>query len=218
MARKQPTNRKKPNGARRRGELLNQRRLRVYQAWCRGVPNYEIAAAERVNPGQITRDVAVMLTEVHGRRVDVAEEATNQLLAEIEWQLQELRAAWERSKKPKDRKRAKRTEGVGRDGKGERRDAETVTEGRDGNPKFQAEITKLQEFKAKLENLLKERHEHTGPNGGPIQHTVLTDEQRATALARLYAAVGRSHRSEPAPGETGQPGGEVPGGPEPDSI
>lgn len=92
------------------------------------------AAVEGVDPGQITHDVATMLTEVHGRRVDIAEEENNRLLAEIDWQLQELRAAWERSKKPKDRKRAKRSEGLGRDGKGERRDAETVTEGRDGTP------------------------------------------------------------------------------------
>lgn len=201
-----------------REDLLDQRRLRVYQAWCQGVPNYEIAAGEGVDPGQITRDVAAMLTEVHGRRVDIAEEETNRLLAEIDWQLQELRAAWERSKKPKDRKRAKRSEGLGRDGKGERRDAETVTEGRDGNPKFQSEITRLQEFRAKVQGLVKERHEHSGPNGGPIQHTVLTDEQRAAALARLYAAVGRSHRSEHPPGEAGQPGGTLPGGPERDPL
>lgn len=208
----------KPNGARRDVARVAQRRLRVYFAWSHGEAQHAIAEREKVHPGQITRDLNYILGELHARDLDKADENRRRMLGEIAWQKQELRAAWERSKKPKDRKRARRTEGVGQGGKGERRDAETVTEGRDGNPKFLAEIARLELLEARLLGLCKDQVEHTGPDGGPITHTVLTDAQRCAALQRLYVAVGRSHRSEPASGKTDRPDEAVPSGLEPETI
>lgn len=103
-----------------------------------------------MHPTQITRDLHHILGELYERDLDKAEENRLRMLGEIAWQKQELRAAWDRSKNPKDWTRARRTEGHGKGGEGERRDVETVTEERDGDPKFMAELIWLEQLEAKL--------------------------------------------------------------------
>lgn len=41
--------------------------------------------------------------------------------------------------------------------------------------------------KAKVSGILVERNEHSGPNGGPIEVSEITDEQRIKALAVFWA-------------------------------
>jgi len=149
------------------------RRLRVFDAWSKGALNHEQAVREGIHVTQIQRDLDAVFANLSPGTEEAKGEAVRRMLAQIEWQMAELRAAWERSKKPKDRKRARRTEGLGSDGHGERRDAEIVTEGRDGNPRFMEAIKSLRELEAKLRGLLKEQLELSGTDGAPIAVRVI---------------------------------------------
>jgi hypothetical protein len=51
--------------ARKRNFDLEERRQRVFQAWCNGKHQHEIAAAEKVHPGQISRDLDTVLNRLH---------------------------------------------------------------------------------------------------------------------------------------------------------
>lgn len=144
---------RKSNSTRRARATLTQRRIRIFLAWSQGESQRAIAARERIHPGQVGRDIDAVIGELRDRNLPDAERNRRRLLGEIAWQKQELRAAWERSKKLRARKVARRTE-IGARGKGVWRDAETVTEGRDGDPRFLAEIAKLEVLEGKLLGLI----------------------------------------------------------------
>lgn len=101
-----------------------------------------------------------------------------------------------------------------------------VVEAGAGEGKREVEVTefKLWDKLAALEKAARhlglfapDRHEHSGPGGGPIPHepvVTLTDDQRAAAIAAILARVGGPGRG-PDRGGPGDPGGLALGGPGP---
>lgn len=157
-----------------RGHQLEERRRRVYEAWAKGRPQYLIAQDEDVHPSQVVRDLNHVLAALREKNLGHQDLIRNEQLAQIAVAEKELWDAWERSKKPKERNKAKKTEGAGKtDAEGKpvpgsaptSSQAEKVTEGRDGNPKFMAELRALWELRAKLLGLLITRDDD--PSGGP---------------------------------------------------
>jgi hypothetical protein len=165
---------------RKRGFDLEQRRRRVFRAWSLGTSRQQIADDEKLGVQQISRDLAATVGHLHGAkpRGDVEADALA-MLGRIAHMESELLAAWERSKKPRQRSRAKVKRGKAEAAKGKRADPnesgavtgaeqEEVTEGRDGNPRFIDTLKALWQLKAHIQGILKQTLEHTGPGGGPI--------------------------------------------------
>ena len=159
------------NGDRSRSIDLQDRRRRVFEAWTKGRPQYQIAQDEQVHPGQIVRDLDAVLAELKARDLDDKERARLDALARISTAEKELWDAWERSKKPKERNKAKKTTPGSNLPDGQaiagqtKSEAEKVTEGRDGNPKFMGELRALWELRAKLLGLHRDPDE--GGGNGP---------------------------------------------------
>ena len=156
--------------SRAHGETLEARRLRVWNGRCLGKSVYDLADEEKVHWSQICRDVSAVARKL-GRKLkpkDV-EKVRLELLGKTFHAEAELLAAWERSKRPKERKKAKRIDAQAATGKSKgkpgKTEAEHVTEGRDGNPKFMAELRANWELQAKLLSLIVQKIAPTDPSG-----------------------------------------------------
>lgn len=142
------------------------RRMRVAQLYLQGIPQYQIAQQLKVSAPSITRDLAAIREEWLQSSILNYDARKAQELARVDFLEAEAHAAWERSKAPKKRDRAKKVELPGKavapvKGKAQtpapgsqRREAETITEGRDGNPKFLGEIRACVELRAKITGIL----------------------------------------------------------------
>src|SRR5262249_41367888 len=122
-----------------------------------------------------------------------------ELLGKIAHAEAELLAAWERSKKPRQRTRGKKVEGGGRARGQDRREAETVTEGRDGNPKVWTELRQLGELKARILGLMVQQHEHAGKKDGePIPVKAVDVFERIREHAEVFRQLEESNRQRAA--------------------
>lgn len=68
---------------------------------------------------------------------------------------------------------------------------------------------KALELLGKAHGIFKEKHEHTGPNGGPIKHDVtLDDDERLSRLTALLKRAGQTGDRPPAD-ESGEAGSDA---------
>lgn len=159
---------------RKTGHALKLRRHRVFQKWSVGIPQNQIAHEEDLSGAQISRDLDAVLAELHGRGLDDSDRHRLEMLGKLAHAETELLAAWERSKQPKERRTTKTVRPDAKSKAGARDEGGKVTEGRDGNPKFIAELRALWESKASILNLLSPtRHEHAGPGGSAIPISII---------------------------------------------
>lgn len=194
-----------------RGFELDERRHRVFVAWCKGQPVHELAQAEGVHHSQIVRDLDAKIAEL--KTADATEEqaARCAMIGRIATAEAEAWAAWERSKRPRERRTARHTKRAATKAeKGQKAAAaagietgEIRTEERDGDARFLATLARLWELRAKLCGLIISRHEHVGPGGGPIPHTLqptveVTDQERDGILKAALGHLGWGPLTEPA--------------------
>lgn len=149
----------------KRGESLEQRRLRVFRAWSTGTSQIELAEREKVHPGQICRDIAAVLHTLPGPDSNDAEKAKLTLLGKLLHVESELLAAWERSKKPRTRRKAKTVKPRGQSKATGLEEAEAVEEDRDGNGRFLELLQANWEKQAKLLGLIVHKIAPTDPTG-----------------------------------------------------
>ncbi len=205
------------------GPALEARRARVLKGWCEGKTQLQLAEQEKVVVGQISRDLAACWAKLAPQSEHDAKAALWELLAKVAYGEAELLAAWERSKQPREKKKGKKVEpgtGPGKKVAG-RKEAETITEGRDGNPRFWERLESLWQFKARLLGLLVTKVAPTDPSGEkPYELPISDDDKRsiaAAALARLGLSVAPAGGGQPAddggPAVAGAGAGDDPGGP-----
>lgn len=132
-----------------------QRRARLAELFLRGQKNQtRLAELLGVDQGTISRDLEAMNKEWQATYLGDVNANKAEIIGELEASKAELWAAWERSKKPKERQRAKTVKGSGRGGSGDRQEGEKSAEGRDGNPKFLQEIREIDNLIARLRGLI----------------------------------------------------------------
>jgi hypothetical protein len=141
------------NSNRTGGSDLEKRRLRVFAAWTKGTTPLALAAREGVSRAQISRDVAAVCATLAPPDWTDADKSRLELLGKLAYAESELLAAWERSKQPRERRRAKKVEG-GASGAPGRQEGEKITEGRDGNPRFWERLQSLWELRSRLCGLI----------------------------------------------------------------
>lgn len=173
---------------------MNERRQAVARLYLRGQTQHEIAAQVGVDQGTVSRDLAAIQKQWKSSAVAAIDELKAQQLAKVDALERTYWEAWERSCKPRETNIAKMV-----DGKGERKEATTHKEGRDGNPKFLEGVLKCIERRCQLLGIdAPKRLEHSGPGGGPIQCDYdlsgLTDDQLAQLEALALAAAPGSNR------------------------
>jgi hypothetical protein len=130
------------------------RRERVWDWFLQGIPAAEMARREKIDRSQICRDLADLQAE---RKRPDKEAAAALALARYERVMAEAWSEWERSKLDRERSRQKETksakptkkpkkgapaEGPADDG---RMEAESVVEGRLGDPQYLANVIKAQQ-------------------------------------------------------------------------
>ena len=205
-----PTVNKGGHPDRRTRELIGARRQRALAAWSQGKTICGIAREEGVDPGQISRDLDHVLAEAHVGRVTDNKAELFAMLGRLEWQKAELRAAWHRSKLPRERHKAKTKRGpntkdkVGKETPGDIRTSETevlterIREGvdpnsarREGNPKIISEITRIERLEAELLGLLKRDALSVG-----VQVESASDADCHAIVTRIIARYGAPAISE----------------------
>ena len=140
-------------GKRKRGFDLEQRRQRVFEAWCNGKTQRDIAAAENVHRSQICRDLDAVLAELHQHNLDDRDSLRLAFLGKLIWQEAELMAAWQRSKKQRQRRKAKR---INAGSPKQREESERIEEDRDGDPRWMERLHANWEMQAKVLMLSKD--------------------------------------------------------------
>jgi hypothetical protein len=172
-------------GKRKRGFDLEQRRQRVFEAWCNGKTQRDIAAAENVHRSQICRDLDAVLAELHQHNLDDRDSLRLAFLGKLIWQEAELMAAWQRSKKQRQRRRAKRIN-VG--SPKQREESERIEEDREGDPRYMDLLLKNWEMQGKVLMLSKDEDLPRPPAapGAKVDVFVRIEE----LAARLTAATG----------------------------
>lgn len=151
---------RKRNGDRRREHDLAERRKRVFEAWSNGEAQTAIAERENVHPGQIVRDLDHVLGELQKQDLDQAQGHLLDMLTWCAWAEGELRSAWERSKRTRERIKIRTKRGAPKSkskapGVVKGQETEKLTEERDGNPKIMSEMRAVRELKARLLGLLR---------------------------------------------------------------
>jgi hypothetical protein len=140
-------------GKRRRGFDLERRRQRVFEAWCNGKTQRDIAAAENVHRSQICRDLDAVLAELHQHNLDDRDSLRLAFLGKLIWQEAELMAAWQRSKKQRQRRKAKR---INAGSPKQREESERIEEDREGDPRYMDLLLKNWEMQGKVLMLSKD--------------------------------------------------------------
>ena len=152
------------------------RRSRIATMAARGERNRErlvvALAAEgiKVDERTVSRDLKAIEQEWRERYLGPIDDHKSQIIAELEAAKLELWAAWERSRKPRERFKGKTVSGQAK-GKGAdakpagREEKEKVTEGRDGNPRFLAEIREIDHLIAKIKGMIITKVAPVTPDG-----------------------------------------------------
>lgn len=194
---------------RARGEALEQRRRRVFVRWALGKNQMEQAAEEGVDQKQISRDLAAAFASMAGKiGPEHVEAALLEMLGKIAHAEAELLAAWERSKKPRERRTGKQIKPSG--GRAGREEGTKLIEGRDGSVRFMTELRALWELKAKILGLIVHKVAPTDPSGSN-EYVGLTAEERSAIREQLDSRLGRRSGVAPAAESTDASGPPVAG-------
>jgi hypothetical protein len=165
-------------GRKNNDPAVEARQLRIFKGWAAGTSTNDLAEAEGISQRQAQRDLVDALAKIRplGSWKNV-EKIKMELLDKTIHAETELLGAWERSKKPKERRKGKTTEPTappppapdgqsatpdaqparGRRSAGGKTESEKVVEGRDGNPRFIEALQRLWEFRAKVLGLLRDQ-------------------------------------------------------------
>ncbi|MDE2097147.1 MAG: hypothetical protein KGL39_07865 [Patescibacteria group bacterium] len=160
-------------------EVKFRRRLRVEQLLDEGVESSvriaEILCAEgiQISDREVRSDIKAVGKEWHASLVELRHARQMRLVREAEEDNKKLLAEWERSKLDKQRRRSRTKQRAGKDAQGKQAPAETqaekVTEGRLGDPRYLKVRAENREFIAETMGLKEpERKEITGADGGPV--------------------------------------------------
>jgi hypothetical protein len=153
--------------------LRDRRRQQVGDMYARGYVAFPIATLLNVNVKTVTRDIDLIRKEWLEQRTGSYDDKVNRELAGIEQQESQLWEAWYRSCQIEvisTKTRKKQLRDIERPKKGKKgKDAstepamvvieeneKTVTRQMIGDPRFQAEITRLRELRCKLQGLLED--------------------------------------------------------------
>ena len=144
---------------------LETRRKTVADLWLRCVTLADIARKLGVHRSQITRDLQKVRAEWKESRIASYDERVLDELARIDRLEETAWQGWDRSILDAGTRTVKI---VKREG-GERSESWEREEGQSGDPRYLAEVRHCIELRAKLLGLMVQRHEHSGPEGKPIQ-------------------------------------------------
>lgn len=168
------------------------RRHKAGRLYVQGKAQWEIGEALGVDQATISRDLKALQKEWLAYSAQGKAEHVAQELAKLDELERTAREAWERSCKPAEIMHAGTTKGrTAKDGTPlpDLVKSYKTVKGQAGDPRFLERIGWCIDERAKILGLVNQKHEHTGPNGGPIPHehddvTGLTDEE----LVRRYQA------------------------------
>lgn len=153
------------------------RRERVAAMYLQGLTQYEIAEREKINQGNVSRDLQAVRKAWQSSAIRDYDEDVNRELDRIDLLERTYWDAWQRSLSERTRSRTKR-----RTGAQPSDEASVEREQRDGNPAYLAGVLSCIEKRCKILGLdAPERHRHEH------EHT-LTVEQRRDRLAAYLAS------------------------------
>lgn len=178
------------------------RRERVWTAFCRGVPQKEIAAAEGVDPMQIVRDLDALHAEHAGDPDAAARRAKAASLARSRYGLLIRKALdeWERSREDRKQLRTKARHKANVAPGPDSTEATQVTEARLGDPQYLMVAIRAQQRLDAIEGTEAPKQlEHSGK----IELRNLTDEQLDKQITELEARTRRT--TDGAAAEGGAP-------------
>lgn len=159
---------------------IDKRRSEVAYLYCRGWPQHRLAAKFGVSRQAITRDLMVIRAEWRRVMLDSFDKLKSEQLAKIDAVEIEAYRGWRRSLKNAERTRKKAVS----DGDSKRSEAETLSEGQAGDPRFLQIIMSCIERRCKLIGAdAPQKREHSGPGGSsiPLEVSGALIGQRATA-------------------------------------
>ena len=185
---------------------IEYRRFQVSRLYFDAVPQWEIAERLKVGEATISDDLKALRKKwSDGPDKDHAAHQARELdrIDDLE---QLAREAWKRSCKDAETMHAGRTSGrAAKDGTPlpDLVKSYKTMKGQAGDPRFLERIAWCVSERCKILGLhAKDQVEHTGPNGGPIQHehATLTDAERLARLTALADVVRARRAGSPADG------------------
>lgn len=161
-----------------------------------------IATALQLDRSTVTKILGRLSARYAKSLADQVDAVKGAQIAALEHLADEAMQAWERSKLDAETTTTKTVslKGPGEDAVAMPAEETTLKrQGQTGNPAHLAEVRgALADIRKILGLDAPTKQEHTGKDGGPIEHTQLTDEERAARLAALLDAARARRGGSPA--------------------